>query len=77
MPGEELLDPTLARTEAFHVDVETSGEITTGMTIADTRHLTGRTANADVAVDVDIATFLDRLVDRIGGLAADRSAVAR
>jgi purine nucleosidase len=71
------LDPSLVRTEPFHVDVETQGELTTGMTVADTRHLTGRTANADVALDADIATFLDRFVERIGGLAADRSAVAR
>ena len=47
------------------------------MTIADSRHLTGNAPNADVVVDADIATFLDRLVERVGGLAADRAVVAR
>ncbi len=71
------LDRSLAQSEALFVDVETRGEITTGMTVADTRHLTGNTPNTDVVVDADIATFLDRLIERVGGLAADRAAVAR
>jgi purine nucleosidase len=71
------LDRSLVTTEALFVDVETRGELTTGMTVADRRHLTGRDPNLDVATSGDIATFLDRLVERIGGLAADRSAVAR
>jgi purine nucleosidase len=70
-------DRTLVRAEPLFVDVETRGEITTGMTVADTRHLTGRPPNVDVVTDADIATFLDRLVERIGGLAAERSGVAR
>jgi purine nucleosidase len=71
------LDRSLVRTEAVFVDVETRGELTTGMTIADTRGLRGRTPNVDVVRTVDAATFLDRLVERVGGLAADRSNVAR
>jgi len=71
------LDRAMARTEPLFVDVETRGEITTGMTVADTRHLTGKPPNADVVVEADVATFLDRLVERIGGLAAERAAVAR
>lgn len=71
------LDRNLARSEPAYVDVETRGEITTGMTVADTRHLTGNPPNADVVVDADIATFLDRFIERIGGLAADRAVVAR
>ena len=71
------LDRTLVTTEALYVDVETRGEITTGMTVADRRHLTGRPANLDVAVNADIATFLDRLVERVGRLAADHPDVAR
>ena len=67
-----VLDPSLVRTEALFVDVETRGELTAGMTVADTRHLLGRPPNADVARSADIATFLDRLVERIGGLAAAR-----
>ena len=71
------LDRSLVETEALYVDVETAGEITAGMTVADRRHLTGKAPNLDVAVDADVATFLDRLIERVGGLAADRSGVAR
>ena len=71
------LDRSLVTTQALFVDVETRGEITTGMTVADPRRLTGRPPNCDVAVAADVPTFLDRLVERVGGLAADRSDVAR
>ena len=71
------LDRSLVETEASYVDVETKGEITTGMTVADRRRLTGKAPNVDVAVEADVATFLDRLIERVGGLAADRSAVSR
>ena len=71
------LDRALVDTEALYVDVETRGEITTGMTVADHRHLTGRPPNLDVATTADVTTFLDRLIERVGGLAADRVNVAR
>jgi len=68
------LDRSLVTTEPLHVDVETRGELTAGMTVADRRHLTGKPPNLDVAVTADVATFMDRLIERIGGLAATRSA---
>jgi purine nucleosidase len=71
------LDRALVEAEALFVDVETRGEITTAMTIADRRGLSGRPPNLDVATNADVATFLDRLIERIGGLAADRVNVAR
>ena len=71
------LDRGLVTTEALYVDVETRGEITSGMTVADRRRLTGRAPNLDVAVTADVATFVDRLVERIGGLAADHPPVSR
>ena len=64
------LDRSLVTTEAFYVDVETRGEITAGMTVADRRGLTGHPPNLDVAVSADVPAFLDRLVERVGGLAA-------
>jgi len=70
------LDRSLVETEPLFVDVETQGEITSGMTVADRRHLTGKPPNLDVAVEADVATFLDRLIERVGGLAASRSSVA-
>jgi purine nucleosidase len=71
------LDRSLVTTEPFHVDVETRGELTAGMTVADRRHLTGKPPNLDVAVSADVATFLDRLIERIGGLAATHPDVSR
>jgi purine nucleosidase len=71
------LDRSLVTTEALYVDVETGGELTTGMTVADRRRMTGREPNLDVAVTADIPGFMDRLVERVGGLAADLSDVSR
>jgi purine nucleosidase len=71
------LDRDLVTTEALHVDVETRGELTAGMIVADRRRLTGRPPNLDVAVTADVPAFMDRLVERIGRLAADHPDVAR
>jgi purine nucleosidase len=68
------LDRGLVTSEALYVDVETSGELTTGMTIADRRRLTGRPANVDVATTADAEAFLERLIERVGGLAAGATA---
>jgi Inosine-uridine nucleoside N-ribohydrolase len=70
------LDRRLVTTEALFVDVETAGELTSGMTVADRRRLTGKAPNLDVALSADVATFLDRLIERVGGLAAARANVA-
>ena len=64
------LDPGLITTEALYVDVETRGELTSGMTVADRRHLTGKPPNVDVAASADIEAFLERLIGRVGDLAA-------
>jgi len=71
------LDRSLVTSAPLHVDVETRGELTAGMTVADPRRLTGRAPNTDVVSDADVPAFLDRLIERIGGLAAGRVAVAR
>jgi purine nucleosidase len=71
------LDRSLVTTEALYVDVETRGELTTGMTVADRRRLTGKAPNLDVAVAADVPAFLDRLIERVGGLAADHPNVSR
>jgi purine nucleosidase len=67
------LDPGLIETEALYVDVETRGELTTGMTVADRRRLTGQPPNLDVGSSADVARFLDRLIERVGDLAARRT----
>ena len=71
------LDRSLVTTEALYVDVETRGELTTGMTVADRRRLTGKPPNLDVAVTANVPAFLDRLVERVGALAADHPDVSR
>jgi purine nucleosidase len=71
------LDRTLVTTEPLYVDVETRGEITAGMTVADRRRLTGKEPNLDVALKANVPEFLDRLVERVGGLAAGTPNVAR
>jgi purine nucleosidase len=71
------LDEGLVTTRAVPVDVDASGGVADGQTIADWRGLWGRRPNVDVAVEADAAAFLDRWVERVGGLAAGRSDVAR
>jgi purine nucleosidase len=70
------LDPSLVLSEALTVDVELTGTLTAGETVTDWRRIWGRPPTLDVAVEADAATFLDRFVGRVAGLAAgrDRSA---
>jgi purine nucleosidase len=71
------LDPSLVKTRPLFVDVETGRGPAHAMTVTDWRGRTKRPPNLDVAVSGESATFLRLLVDRLGGLAADRSGVAR
>ncbi len=64
------LDPGLVRAEELTVDVELGGTLTTGETVTDWRRAWGRPPTLAVAVEADIATFFDRFVERVGGLAA-------
>jgi len=68
------LDPALIRTEALPVDIELGGTLTTGETVTDWRRVWGKPPNLDVAVEADAAEFLDRFVERVGRLAAERPA---
>lgn len=70
------LDPTLVQTEALTVDVELGGTLTTGETVTDWRRAWGRPPNLDVAVTGDAERFLERFIERVGGLAAGRADVA-
>ncbi|MDY7103677.1 MAG: nucleoside hydrolase [Actinomycetota bacterium] len=64
------LDPGLATTRTTTVDIELGGRLTTEETVADWRNHWGRPANAAVAVAIDAEAFLERLVARVGALAA-------
>jgi purine nucleosidase len=71
------LDPTLGRAESLPVDVELGGSLTTGETVTDWRRRWGKPPNLDVVVEVDHERFLDRFIERIGGLAKRVQAGAR
>ena len=70
------LEPGLGRPEALTVDVELGGRLTTGETVTDWRRIWGRPPNVDVVVEVDIAGFFTRFIERVGGLAADGAGMA-
>lgn len=63
------LDPDIARYRQATVDVETTGRITRGQTVADWHGLWGRAPNAWIATDTDPDEFLDDLIRRVAGLA--------
>ncbi|WP_280232818.1 nucleoside hydrolase [Nocardia cyriacigeorgica] len=65
------LDPTLARTRPATVDVELAGTLTRAMTVADWAGMWGREPNADIVIGTDPEVFFDRLIDRVGGFAAE------
>jgi purine nucleosidase len=71
------LDRSLVRTQPLFVDVETGPGLAHALTVADWRGITGRPANLDVAVEGDAGRFLERFVDRVGGLAGAAAGVAR
>ncbi len=64
-----LLDPDLVQCRAAAVDVELTGTLTRGMTIADWSNRWGREPNALIGVAVDPDTFFERFISRIGAFA--------
>lgn len=64
------LDPELVTYRAAPVDVELTGTLTRGMTIADWSRRWGRKPNARIGVAVDPDAFFDRFIARVGAFAA-------
>ncbi|HCJ09970.1 MAG TPA: pyrimidine-specific ribonucleoside hydrolase RihA [Clostridiales bacterium] len=60
-----VIDPTLVRTRALRVDIETQGLHTTGQTVVDFFGVTERPPNADVALEVDRERFIRMLIEAI------------
>ena len=60
-----VAQPGLVATQPYRVDVETTGEITRGRTVVDSRGVAGPAPNADVALAIDRERFVDLLVDAI------------
>jgi purine nucleosidase len=63
------LDPDLVQYRPATVDVELTGTLTRGMTIADWNGRWGRPPNALVGVGVDASAFFDRFIARVGPFA--------
>lgn len=63
------LDTELVRCRAAPVDIELTGTLTRGMTIADWSRRWGREPNALIGVDVDPMGFFDRFIARVGAFA--------
>ena len=64
-----LAQPDLVRSESLRIDVETSGVVTRGRTVADREGLTGRPANAEVGLAIDRERLIDLVVDAVGSFA--------
>ena len=63
-----LIDPTIVHTVPLSVQVETKGELTRGMLVADRRPLRSdlmAPANVRVALDVDAGRFLEMFLRRL------------
>lgn len=65
----EAIWPNLMTLEPAHIDVECSGEHTTGMTVADTRLRNGVEANGFVAWTINGDDFHAKLMSRLGTIA--------
>lgn len=64
------LDPELVLYRQATIDVELTGTLTRGMTVADWRGHWGRYPNAHIGFEVDAEAFFDRFIARVGPFAA-------
>jgi purine nucleosidase len=65
-------DPSLVTTRAVEVEVERTGEFTTGQTVADWEGAWGGEPNLDVAVDIQGEVALERIVERVASAVRGR-----
>jgi purine nucleosidase len=63
------IDPSLIETQGVAVDIETTGEMTAGMTLADWRGVWGRAHNAQVAVKVRASAMIEEFLAAMERLA--------
>ena len=65
-----VIDPSFVATESMHIEVETQGAITAGMTVADRRLIRPqfkKNSNAEVCISVDAPRFLSFFLERLLG----------
>ena len=65
-----LVRPEVIRTRRMNVEIETTGELTRGRTVADVYGISGRPANAEVALEVNLPLFREMLFAAIRSLDA-------
>jgi pyrimidine-specific ribonucleoside hydrolase len=65
-----LVRPEVIQTRRMNVVVETAGEYTRGRTVADVYGISGRPANAEVALEVDVPLFREMLFRALRALDA-------
>lgn len=65
-----VVKPELVTTQHCWVGVETAGQLTRGMTVADLKGVWKHEPNTHVALDVDVPGFIELLVGRIADLDA-------
>lgn len=58
-----LIKPELFRTKSVHVDIETSGEFTTGATVVDYYNVLKKDKNVDIVLDIDREGFVELLCE--------------
>ena len=63
-----LIDPTVVTTKKVPLDVELTGTLTLGMTVADFRAPAPPDCNTQVAVKLDHERFWDLVVDAIAAV---------
>ncbi|MFC3528358.1 nucleoside hydrolase [Paracoccus mangrovi] len=63
-----LIEPGLFAGRHINVEIETKGEYTLGMTVADWWRVSGRPANTNFIRDIDAKGFFDLLTRRLGDL---------
>ena len=63
-----LIKPALFSGRHINVEIETTSDLTLGMTVADWWRVSGRTANATFMGDVDADGFFDLLTERLARL---------
>lgn len=59
------IDPTAFICKSFHVDIETKGEYTYGMTVIDQYNVTGKKPNVNVALTLDQDKFWTMLIETV------------
>lgn len=68
-----LLYPEIFKTEKYHVDIEVSGEFTTGATVIDFSRRRNQLFNVDVVLDVNRELFIQKFIQQLEQYPANQS----